>query len=202
MLQTHSTGATVRDHILAVAAELFAKNGVTGVTLDNILSATDVSRTTLYRYFRSKDDLVAEYLRRLDVPSRQSLLDAAERNATNPRSALLGLFDALGRWFRKPSFCGCVFTNTSIALSASPGHPAHRAAIVHKDGLRAWVRAKIDELGFAEIEGHSVSEELSDALMLLVEGSIVTAIVRRDVDSAKNARRAAERLLDTYLLKA
>ncbi len=168
MLETHKSRAEVRDHILMIAGSLFATKGVNGVTLDDVLEQADVSRTTLYRYFRGREELLAEHLRRLDIPSRNSLVEAAERNATGPRVALLDLFDALGRWFRKPNFCGCIFTNTSIALSASPRHPAHRAAIAHKDGVRAWIRAKVEELGIAGTEeGVSATEELSDALMLL-----------------------------------
>ena len=72
-----------------VALELFAARGFDAVTVDDIVTAADVSKTTFYRYFESKDDVLLgtaterfELMRCAlhDRPSGEPALDAV-RNA-------------------------------------------------------------------------------------------------------------------------
>jgi AcrR family transcriptional regulator len=48
--------------ILEAAIDLFAKNGFDETTIDDIAGAAFVSRRTFFRYFESKDDLMAEQI--------------------------------------------------------------------------------------------------------------------------------------------
>src|SRR5690242_21813648 len=53
-----------RERILAAAAELFYRHGIRAVGVEAIAEAADTNKMTLYRHFASKDELVAECLRR------------------------------------------------------------------------------------------------------------------------------------------
>jgi len=53
-----------RHHILRVAAATFAELGVEHTTMSEIVSRIGGSKTTIYRYFPSKDDLVQQVLAR------------------------------------------------------------------------------------------------------------------------------------------
>src|SRR2546421_12665263 len=53
-----------RQRILAAAGELFYRHGIRAVGVDSIAEAAGTNKMTLYRHFASKDELVAEYLRR------------------------------------------------------------------------------------------------------------------------------------------
>ena len=53
-----------RERILAVASDLFYRNGIRAVGVESIAEAAGTNKMTLYRHFSSKDELVAEYLRR------------------------------------------------------------------------------------------------------------------------------------------
>jgi AcrR family transcriptional regulator len=53
---------TRREQILAAAAELFARRGFHGVSIDDIGAAVGVSGPALYRHFRSKDAMLGEML--------------------------------------------------------------------------------------------------------------------------------------------
>src|SRR3974390_1555992 len=55
---------TPRERILAVASELFYRHGIRAVGVEAIAEAARTNKMTLYRHFPSKDELVAEYLRR------------------------------------------------------------------------------------------------------------------------------------------
>ncbi len=47
-----------REHILARAAELFARQGYTGTTMNQVAAACGVTKPTLYHYFADKQSLL------------------------------------------------------------------------------------------------------------------------------------------------
>ena len=51
----------VREHILTVASDLFYREGVHAVGVDTIIARAGVAKSSLYRYFRTKDELIAAY---------------------------------------------------------------------------------------------------------------------------------------------
>lgn len=53
-----------RDNILTAAAELFSTKGVDKTTMDDIASYADYSKSTIYVYFRSKEDIYNSVLAR------------------------------------------------------------------------------------------------------------------------------------------
>ena len=61
-----------RERILTAAAGLFYRNGIRAVGVDAIAEAAGTNKMTLYRHFSSKDELVAEYLRRLAEQAKSS----------------------------------------------------------------------------------------------------------------------------------
>jgi AcrR family transcriptional regulator len=58
-----------RERLLAVAGELFYRQGIRSVGVDEIIAAADVAKMSLYRSFASKDALIAAYLREQDARS-------------------------------------------------------------------------------------------------------------------------------------
>ena len=53
----------VRERILVAAGDLFHKQGIRGIGVEAIAEAADTNKMTLYRYFDSKDELIAEWVR-------------------------------------------------------------------------------------------------------------------------------------------
>jgi AcrR family transcriptional regulator len=62
--------------VLSVSSALFAERGYYAVGMEEIAAAADVSRATLYRYFSTKDKILAELTRRAvtDVEARAEAL--------------------------------------------------------------------------------------------------------------------------------
>jgi AcrR family transcriptional regulator len=78
---------TRREQILAAAAELFARRGFHGVSIDDIGAAVGISGPALYRHFRSKDAMLGEMLTSIS----EYLLTGAQRTMdtnTEPDRAL------------------------------------------------------------------------------------------------------------------
>lgn len=81
-----------RDQILRTAAELFARKGFNGVSINDIGSAVGISGPALYRHFPSKDAVLGEML--VDVSQR--LLDRAQEvvgATSDPRERMERLID-------------------------------------------------------------------------------------------------------------
>src|SRR6185437_13687935 len=56
----------VRQRILDTASALFYARGVRAVGVDLVVEASGVAKTSLYRHFRTKDDLIVAFLERED----------------------------------------------------------------------------------------------------------------------------------------
>ena len=58
--------AEVRERILETACRLFYQRGVRAVGVDLVVEKAGVAKTSLYRHFGTKDDLIAAFLARED----------------------------------------------------------------------------------------------------------------------------------------
>jgi AcrR family transcriptional regulator len=177
-----------RARILDAAARLFYRRGIRAVSVDEVAESASVTKVTVYKHFRSKDNLVASCLHMLDDRFFTWFVTEVETSSDDPEERLLAVFDVLDRWFQRRSFRGCAFINATVEL-AEPTHPAHTAVLSHKDRSRAYFR----ELAVAA--GVDNPDDLSDEWMLLSEGATVTALVEDDRNAARRARKAAEALL-------
>src|ERR1700732_4547707 len=79
-----------RERILAVAVDLFYRHGIRAVGVESIAEGAGTNKMTLYRHFASKDELVAEYLRRLANKASSSWDRLAGAHPGNPRAQLRG----------------------------------------------------------------------------------------------------------------
>ena len=178
-----------RDHLVETALELFNRHGFHATGIDKILADSGVAKMTLYKHFKSKDELILAALHRRDEQFRNRFMRDVERAGGSPRVRLLAVFDVLGDWFKGRGFTGCTFINASAEF-ADRDDPIHAAAAEHKRLILAYIRRMADASGIDE------SEELARHLFLLIEGAIVVAYVMDDKDAAQSAKQAAEILLD------
>src|SRR3954468_16688461 len=94
------SGAPARDRIVAVATRLFYARGIRAVGVDLVVAESGVAKTTLYTHFRSKDELIAECLHRLDDCFCRWCEHEVETRTDDPRGRLAALFDVLDDWFQ------------------------------------------------------------------------------------------------------
>jgi AcrR family transcriptional regulator len=179
-----------RTRILDAASEAFYRQGIAAVGVDAIVADAGVAKSTLYRHFPTKDDLVVAFLRRRDERWRAWLHAEVERLSPEPAGRPLAVFDALGGWFASEEFRGCAFINAAAEI-ADAAHPARAAVEDHKRLLAEYLDEVLREAGAADPAADA------GALLLLVEGAIVSALIERDAAPAARARRAAVRILDT-----
>ena len=88
--QGRRRGRGARERILSAAQLLFRDQGINRTGMDQLCAAAQVSKRTAYQHFTSKDELVAEYLRRFDPDVMPGVFD---RTDLTPRERLLAAFD-------------------------------------------------------------------------------------------------------------
>jgi AcrR family transcriptional regulator len=179
-----------RARILEAAARLFYREGVRAVGVDRVVAEARVAKMSLYRHFPTKDALVLAFLEERDRRWRAWFEDRVARADGTLAGLVDAVFDALAAWFAERDFRGCAFVNSALEL-ADPAHPAHVAARRHKEAVRAFLGRELAR----RRPGAAAERRLLDALVLLMEGAIVQAVLG-DREAAERARAVALRLLD------
>ena len=183
-----STTASRRDILVETALDLFYRDGFHATGIDRVLAEAGVAKMTLYKHFRSKDELIVAALRLHDRRFREWFVVAVESRAKKPRKRLLAIFSVLAEWMNGDSFQGCAFAKAA-AEYGDPANPIHRAGVEHKRYMLYFIVEQ------ARAAGARNPRKLANGLMLLVEGAIATAQVTGDRDAADHARKAAKVLL-------
>ena len=172
------------DRVLDVAEDLFHTQGVDATGVDAIVAQSGVSKSTLYRHFPSKADLVAAYLRRGHERRLEEWVAEIRDRDVPPAQRILDLFDWLGEWFATPAFGGCRFINAAVQLR-DPTHPAFAIPAEHKEEVRRLLAEAAAQAGVI------AADELAAELSLLIDGAVIRALLEQDSSAAQRARRLA-----------
>lgn len=176
-----------RDELVEKALEIFYREGFHATGMDLLAAETGISKTTMFKHFRSKEELILAVLRLRDQNFRNWLFRRMER-AGPPRAQLSAMFDALGEWFAEPGFRSCMFIKAASEYP-DPMHPIHAQSAEHKRLLFLALHKIALAAGARDPAG------LARKLLLLKEGAIVTAHLGHEADPAADAKAAAEALL-------
>ncbi|WOA31838.1 TetR/AcrR family transcriptional regulator [Alloalcanivorax xenomutans] len=175
----------MRAKLLAVTEQLIYSGGIHATGMDRIVRESGVARKSIYRYFPTKEALVAEALRERDERWMRWLISECETAPPGP-PRLQRIFDALTGWFARDDFNGCAFINAAGEVAAGPIHDVARA---HKQRLRDYLRSVLAECGVTDVETASAD------LLILLDGAITCARVGGDYRAAQRAARMARQLI-------
>src|SRR5947209_2382621 len=85
---------TGRDRLVASAVELFYRNGYAAVGIDRVIAHAGVTKTTFYKHFEGKDDLMVAAVERHEEWENAAMDRAVrERAGDDPRRQLLARID-------------------------------------------------------------------------------------------------------------
>jgi AcrR family transcriptional regulator len=183
---------TKRDELVAKALRTFYANGFHATGMDRLVEETGISKTSMYKHFRSKEELIVAALRLRDAQFRAWLFHRMEELGKSPREQLLALFDAVGEWCSEPGFRGCMFVKAVAEFQEADG-PIRAQAAAHKDLLFEHTRRLAAAAGAAD------PAQLARQLLILKEGAVVIAQVQGHRQAAAEAKAAAAALLDRSL---
>ena len=184
-----------RERILAASGDLFYRLGIRAVGVEAIAEAAGTNKMTLYRHFSSKDELVAEYLRRLAGEAGKFWDELAAAHPGDPRAQLTGWLKSMEAHLLDIDQRGCALANAAIELPEKD-HPAKCVIEQFKTGQRNRLIGLCGAIGIAE------PEMLADELFLLLEGARASAQSIGRQGPASRFSRMGEALIASHLAPA
>jgi AcrR family transcriptional regulator len=179
---------SARGRLLSAATHLFCKNGINATGIDAIINEAGTAKTTLYKLFGSKNNLVHAVLETEGKQWREWFIAALEAGGGSPREKLSRIFPALKDWFRRDNFYGCPFIN-AVGEHDKDQKQLRAIAMRHKKVVLGYIEKLAGEMGAAE------PAVLAHQLGLIMDGAIVAAMVTRDPCVADTAGLTAVSLL-------
>jgi AcrR family transcriptional regulator len=183
-----------RTRILAVARELFYRDGIRAVGVDAIAEAAGTNKMTLYRHFTSKDELVADYLRECARLAAANWDRLEAEHPGDPLGQLRGWVARMAERVGNADERGCPLVNAAVELPEKT-HPARRVIEEFKTAERARL------IRVCRASGLRDPELLADELHMLLEGARVTAqSVGRD-GLGERLKRMCDALITAHAAK-
>lgn len=178
----HRRGAhrseTARVAILEATARLFAERGYEHLSIEGIAAAAKVGKQTIYRWWPTKSDLVADcLLQGLLIPTRLSIPDSGDL-AADLEEWLLRVFAVI----ETPSGRGVLVSLIAAATSNDQIGARLRDSLGADESLEERMRAGI---AAGQLGSDALVEELSEALVGAV---ILKALSGRPIVDADAAR--------------
>lgn len=183
------------DRIRDTAFDLFYREGIRAIGVEEIVNRAGVTKPSLYRAFESKDELIAAYLRDYDRRFRDNFEAQGAGHPDDPKAQLLAYVDYLAVRASTEGYRGCGLTNAVIEYP-DPAHPAHQVGVESKQALRARLLEMCRAMGARD------PDELADGLLLLLEGSYVSGQTFGEGGPARALGAAARCLIEVSLARA
>src|SRR5262249_34772125 len=121
--------------IFNAACDLFYRKGIRAVGVEAIAEEAHATKMTLYRAYSSKDELVAQYLRRESERAWQHWDERLAQYAGNPRKHLSVVFSELSCRMGDTNSRGCAMANAAVEIT-DPDHPGRKIIEEHKAKVR------------------------------------------------------------------
>jgi AcrR family transcriptional regulator len=158
----------VRERILETASSLFYRQGVRAVGVDLVVEEAGVAKTSLYRHFRTKDDLIAAFLHREDEDFWKCWNNITQRHPSSAEAELEAQLKWIGERVGRSNYRGCPQLNVAAEFP-DPDHPARAVATAHKRELRRRLKDLAQRLRAKR------PDELAAQLSLLINGAFVSS---------------------------
>lgn len=178
-----------RARLLATTEQLIYESGIANTGMERIVKESGVARKTIYRYFETKEALVAGALTQRDA-HWMAWFEAASPSGTPLPRRIQAMFEALETWFHTPDFRGCAFINAA-GETGDTKDMIRQVAKAHKLRLLHHLRQVVNEAGLAQ----EPADELAQQLLILIDGAITVALITGDRAAAPRAARIAAALL-------
>jgi AcrR family transcriptional regulator len=180
---------SARQRLLDAATELFCRYGINATGVDAVIDEAKTAKTTLYRIFGSKEGLIEAVLDNEGQRWRDWFINGVDAGEGNSRTRLLRIFPLLKEWFSQDRFYGCPFIN-AVGEHDKTDERLRAIAIRHKTVVLKKIEALVSETGFSN------ASSMAHQIGLLIDGSIIAAMVTRNPGVADDADAVLRVLID------
>ncbi|MFC0776977.1 TetR/AcrR family transcriptional regulator [Flavobacterium sp. HJSW_4] len=177
---------SVKERILDTASRLFYHQGFNATGINQIIAEADIAIGSLYKHYRSKNDLLCHYLEK-QAETYFTNLEFCLQDEKTPVLKILKLIDYRIKLQEQADCLGCHF----IKINAEMGRKDQRVEQLiskHKQHQRDFIEKIIGEIG--EMENLSMKKEmLSNTIFLTIEGAVVSAGIHGNTDDLKSVKK-------------
>jgi len=180
------------ERIRRTARELFYREGIRAIGVEEIVTRAGVTKPSLYRSYASKDELAAEYLRDYEMAFWKVFEAGAPMHPGDARGMLMAYIEGLAHRATQTGYRGCGLTNAVVEYPGDD-HPARKVAEEHKRKFRERLVELSTAIGARE------PAVLADGLLLLLEGTYASGQMFGASGPAESLVKIANQLIDASL---
>ncbi|MCB5191087.1 TetR/AcrR family transcriptional regulator [Methylobacillus arboreus] len=178
----------MRDYILEAAGDLFSRQGFNSTSVDNIAAQAQVAKVTLYKYFKSKELLIIEYLREQNSKLWKKLAESPQQG--NARDELESMVISLLEVIGDKDFKGFASINAGVEFPQAD-NPVNQ---ISKE-FSKQLREQMTEL--ATRAGIKHAEALALQLALVIEGASIAERNQQGSQSILHAQALVKTLINS-----
>ncbi|MFP4280461.1 MAG: TetR/AcrR family transcriptional regulator [Halochromatium sp.] len=176
--------STTPERVLASASWFFCHHGFHATGVDAIARRAGTAKTSLYKHFGNKEQLIEAVLEREGAAWRSWFFSEMAKVEGTAEDQLLAVFDILESWFADPYFFGCPFINALGEFDVNNAR-LRKILAAHKAHLNGWIAAQAEMIG-ARDPASTVAR-----FTILIDGAIVAAQASGNPACAGHARDLA-----------
>lgn len=179
-----------RATILRRAADIASKDGLEGLTIGRLAADLGVSKSGLFGYFGSKEELQLATLRTASAVYLDEVVQPALAVAPGLRR-LWRLCDAWLNYSERRVFPGgCFFFTVAAEFDARPGPVREAVAAASLDWTRLMTRTIEDARQLGDLAETTDADQLAYELIALLEMANGTSLLHDDPAAYRRARTA------------
>jgi len=176
------------ERILATATDLFYREGIRATGVDTVVARTGISKTSLYRCFPSKDDLIVAVLEAMNARFWAWWDATVAPYKGKPDKQLNAVLKGIVRRSCQPEFRGCPFLNVSTEYR-DLDHPARVVARQNKRELQTRLEQLCREMGVTKPNDAAIE------LVLLLNGTDASGLIFAAPDLERRLLSVAQAIL-------
>lgn len=191
-----SKAERTRQFIIEKTAPIFNVKGYAGTSLNDMISATGLTKGSIYGNFENKDEVALAAFDH-NLKCMFAAVNAEMNKKATAREKLLVYVDIYENFLHHPFPAGgCPILNTST--EADDTHPMLREKA--SDAITNWKNAiaGLIKKGIAnnEFSGHIDPEETAIAIVALIEGGIMIGKVTGKLTYRKAIMKSVQKMID------
>lgn len=181
---------TKKDEIVQTAFGVFYKYGFHATGMDKLLANSGISKRTLYKYFRSKEELIQAAIGYYRQITFDAIASELERRGGDAKAKILAIFDLRREALEAGDFSGCFAINAGLEYVGK--HPEIENTCA--DFTRSLENFLAD---LCRETGYPNPKLMARQITVLLQGTIVYGQSQHDPNVADAAKSLVETLLNS-----
>ncbi len=183
-----SSEVTKRGEIIRQAYAAFYEQGFQATCVDKLLQKSGISKRTVYKYFRSKEELIAATVAYYQQVTFNEVIEAISTRAHTPAEKILVIFDLKKEALERGEYFGCFAINAHLEFENKNTLIENACGQFFKS-LEGFIFELCNEVGCKN------PKKTGEQIMVLLDGAIVYGQTKRDPKPAMLAKEMAKSLL-------